>query len=316
MDFSINEILEFDFIKYSKYFKDQDFGLNIAREILKINNIDKEPIRITEGSSLVFNIDEELFLKITPSFFYDSFNTELEITKLYKKFSYEIPDIFKFNSFENWNYLITKKVRGKQLYKVYKEFSFDDKLELAQQLGNIIYEISKINSFGFKRYFGTWNDLLNDRLKNQYKIHFEKGNSDYWCKEINNFIEEKKEKLLNLNNIVLVHADINLSHIIVEKTNDKWKLVGLLDLADSMNAPCEVEFILPFIDLFKGNYSLQKELLKFANYKQKYDNKEFSELLMALTLQNRFIAFHDWFSKEINSGIKNLRDLAKIVFPY
>jgi len=37
--------------------------------------------------------------------------------------------------------------------------------------------------------------------------------------------------------------------------------------------------------------------------------------MMALTLQNRFIAFHDWFDREINKGANSVEEIAASIFP-
>ena len=38
----------------------------------------------------------------------------------------------------------------------------------------------------------------------------------------------------------------------LEKINNQWRVMGVLDFADSMNAPIEMEFILPIICFLKG----------------------------------------------------------------
>jgi hypothetical protein len=81
-----------------------------------------------------------------------------------------------------------------------------------------------------------------------------------------------------------------------------------------MKAPTEVEFILPFLDYFRGRPELQNRLLRESGYSIEGDPREFSKLLLALTLQNRFMAFYDWFDREIPT-VKTLDDLALRVFP-
>lgn len=317
MDFKISEILNFSLEEYSKYFEQPEFGINFANEILNSQNLSLIPERITEGSSLVFKLGDELILKITPPFFNDSFETEIKATNyVSKNFSYQVPEIINSGQFENWNYLITKRVRGQQIYKVFKSFTFEDKKNFSSQLGNMLFELRQIKGLEIKRDFGNWNTFLKNRLDNQYQIHLEKDNSIEWVEKITTFIESQKGNLLALDSNYFVHADINYQHVMVEQKNDTWEVTGLIDFADSITAPCEIEFTLPFIDFFKGSYDLQNNLLISSKYNKILSSKEFSNLLMALTLQNRFMAFHDWFSKELKNSVNSMEDLVKIVFPY
>jgi hypothetical protein len=36
---------------------------------------------------------------------------------------------------------------------------------------------------------------------------------------------------------------------------------------------------------------------------------------MAFALQNRFMAFHDWFAAEMKGGAESIDDIARAVFP-
>ena len=65
---------------------------------------------------------------------------------------------------------------------------------------------------------------------------------------------------------------------------NRYKVVGILDLADSMVAPIETEFILPFMEFFRGNFSHQTLLMSKAGYDIPKDREKFSKVMLALTL--------------------------------
>lgn len=113
----------------------------------------------------------------------------------------------------------------------------------------------------------------------------------------------------------LIHADLNHEHLMLEEINNDWRITGVLDFADSMNAPVEMEFILPIISFFKGKAELQRLVWEGAEYKPQFDSAQYSNIMMALTLQNRFIAFHDWFDREIDKGAKSVEEISTSIFP-
>lgn len=122
----------------------------------------------------------------------------------------------------------------------------------AKDIGKIIKDIHTINSDGFERDFGSWTVYLENNLKTQEEIHLSRGNTPEWSKKIRQFVNQYSTQLLSLRPGKLIHADLNHEHIMLEEINKEWRITGVLDFADSMNAPIEMEFILPIICFFKG----------------------------------------------------------------
>lgn len=313
----LNEIINISQVDYQKFFFNPDFGLILAKEILKTENINLTLLRVVQGSNLVFELGDNLYLKISPPFYKHAFEAEIQALSYFdSSFDYEIPKIIKHGEFENWRYLISKKVNGFQIHSVYKDFNYEDKLQLAYDLGKMLLKIHTLKNNNFKNLSYNWNESIKDNINNCMKIQLSRGNSLDLSQKISDFVENHKSKILSLDTINLTHADVNHEHIMVTKINDRWKLTGLIDFADSIIAPKEIDYVLPFLDLFKGSYSLQNNLLKGSKYIKKYDGRDFSYFLMILILQNRFIAFHNWFSKELSTGLASIEKIAETVYPY
>jgi hypothetical protein len=101
----------------------------------------------------------------------------------------------------------------------------------------------------------------------------------------------------------------------LSKVHDEWRISGVIDFADAMNAPIELEFVLPMICFFKGKSEHQQRMLNEAGFRPRFKLNEYSNVMMALALQNRFIAFHDWFDREIEKGAESIEDVASAIFP-
>ena len=185
----------------------------------------------------------------------------------------------------------------------------------AKDIGRVIKNIQSIKSDGFERDFGPWKTYLENNLKNQEEIHLNRGETSEWSQKISKFVNLQAELLRALGPAKLVHADLNHEHLMLEEINSEWRITGVLDFADSMNAPIEMEFILPIVCFFKGKPELQRLVWEGAEHKPQFDSAQYSNMMMALTLQNRFIAFHDWFDREIDKGAKSVEEIAAIIFP-
>ncbi len=315
-DLKPNELLNIDKKYYGKLFKESDFGVMLATQVANDHGFSQVPIRKPEGSSLVFSLGSDYFLKLTPPFFEDSLEAEIAATKVIgEQLPFPIPKIVVNGDIKNWKYVITQTVPGQQAKDIFKIMEPTNKMTFASDIGYVIKAFNNIDSTGFERSFGPWDIYLANQLKNQRSIHLNRGNSTVWVDKICVFIETHAPALRKLSPAKLIHADLNHEHLMLTMINDIWRISGVIDLADAMNAPIELEFVLPIISFFKGRSEHQQLLLKEAGYSPQFKLSEYSDIMMALTLQNRFIAFHDWFDREIEKGAESIEDIASAIFP-
>lgn len=315
-NFTPNDILTLDKKTYSEYFENEEFGLSLGKELAIKHGYKNPLIRITEGSSLVFKIGSEYFLKITPPFYSGSTEAEIAAAKVIgNQLPFSIPHILINDQIAEWKYVITKKVNGQQAMNVFRTMTPENVKTFAIDIGKTIKSINDINSDGFERDFGPWKTYLENNLKNQEAIHLDRGNTPEWSQKISRFVNGQASALRSLGPAKLIHADLNHEHLMLEEVNNEWRVTGVLDFADSMNAPIEMEFILPIVCFFKGKPELQRLVWEGTEYRPKFSSDEYSNVMMALALQNRFIAFHDWFDREIDKGAKSVEEVAAMIFP-
>ena len=248
---SASRILEVQRTEYEQRFLDPEFGLELARAIIPRHPLPTEIRRKTEGSSLIFELGPELFLKIVPPFFTDSFSAELAATTLASgRLSVKIPEIVLTGKIENWNYLVSRRVPGIQSSRVFQNLQEDDLQPIAKDLGSLLRQLHSIEAPEFERNYGTWESFLKERLRNQRSVHLARDNPPEWVEKICSFVDEQASNLLKLTPPVFLHADLNRAHVMLDQVKDRWRVVGLLDFADAMKGPKEFDFILPFLDFF------------------------------------------------------------------
>ncbi len=314
-DIAIDQLLKIDEKSYRQYFRDPDFGIGLATQVARSSDLVEKPVRVTEGSSLVFSVGSR-FLKLTPPFFGDSLAAEINATKLIgNQLPFHIPLIVADGAVQDWKFVITEAVPGVAAKDVMKKMTPATVIEFAKDIGQIIKAIRTLSIAGFERDFGTWDKYLASQLKNQKSIHLARGNSEAWADSISNYVNLHKGLLENLGEAKLIHADLNHEHLMMDERDGRWRIVGVLDFADAMNAPVEMELVLPILCFFKGNVLAQRELVRASGAEFALLSSNYSELMMTLTLQNRFIALHDWFAREIRQGATSIEEIAGAVFP-
>jgi hypothetical protein len=90
-----------------------------------------------------------------------------------------------------------------------------------------------------------------------------------------------------------VHADLTPEHVMLHHVSRRWHVCGILDLADAMLAPAELDAIVPMLDIFRGRRDHQRRLLREAGIAPIALGEQLSLLFMAITLLHPYSFFHD-----------------------
>jgi hygromycin-B 7''-O-kinase len=148
------------------------------------------------------------------------------------------------------------------------------------------------------------------------QIHRSRGNSAEWAGQIAALLARERDELVRLGPPVLVHGDLTPEHVMLHRVCGRWRLSGVLDLADAMLAPAELDAAVPMLDIFRGRADLQERLLREAGISPVAEGERLSMLFMAIALLHPFAYFHDWFGGEIEAGLSRIPDIARSAFPF
>ena len=315
-DLNSHWLLKIDKDAYTKQFSNLELGSDLASDIAVGHGYSGYLVRVPEGSSLVFKVGASHFLKMTPPFFEDSIEAEILAAKVIgNQLSFPTPSLVAEGHLGSWKYIISRAVPGEQAKNIFGKMNAENRMAFAADIGSAIRAIHDINSEGFERRFGPWEKYLANRLDNQKALHLDHGNSEEWADKIQSFVLKHAEDLKALGPAKMIHADLNHEHLLLSQKDNMWRLSGIIDFADAMNAPIEMDFVLPVLCFFRGKVDFQRQMFEAARVALKDSGHHHSNIMMALTLQNRFIAFHDWFNREIEGGAQTVEEIAASVFP-
>jgi len=268
-------------------------------------------VRKVEGSNLVFRAGDGPWLKICPPYWPDAFDAEVRATAAVQgRLPARVPDILETGALEDWRFLVTAHVPGVQIQSVLPALSDADLDRIADELGAFMAAFHAAPSVGFERAFGPWPVYLDNALTNARAVHLGRGNSPEVADRIAAFLSPYDNALRALGPPVLIHADLTDEHVMLERAGGRWRLAGVLDLADAMTAPAALDLIAPFVGLFRGRAAPQRRLAAAAGVAPLSP-----EQVMAVALQHRFMHFHDWFASELAGGMVDVGEIARAIFP-
>jgi hygromycin-B 7''-O-kinase len=302
--------------EYGRRFHDPAFGIPLAQVVSERLRLPPPLTRKVEGSNLVFRTGDGRWLKIAPPFYADSFETELQVTRGAEgKLPVPIPRILQTGEIDGWRYIISENVPGVQIQHVIPDLVESDFEAIAVDLGQFMACMHKIHIPGFDRDFGPWSGYLQRGVRESEQIHLSRGNSPAWARQIADVLTQEQNRLAQLGPPVLVHADLTTEHVLLHNVSGRWHVCGILDLADAMLAPAELDATVPMLDIFRGRRNHQRRFLHEAGIAPTTDDEGFSLLFMAITLLHPYTFFHDWFAEEIRGGMPRIADIARVVFP-
>jgi hygromycin-B 7''-O-kinase len=316
MDFRMDDIRTISELEYGRRFHEPTFGRELAEALRARHRLPEPLTRKIEGSNLVFRIGDSRWLKITPPFFAESLDAELQITRAVEgKLPVPVPNILQTGELDGWRYIISANVPGVQIEHVISEFAEADFEAVAVDLGEFMACFHKVRIPGFDRDYGPWHAYLKRGIREAQQIHLSRGNSLDWATQIAELLARHHDQLVRLGPPMLVHADLTPEHVLLHRVNGLWRVCGILDVADAMLAPAELDATVPMLDIFRGRRNPQQRLLREAGIALTAEGERFSLLFMAISLLHPFSFFHDWFSPEIASGFSRIADIASVVFP-
>jgi hygromycin-B 7''-O-kinase len=299
---------------YRRRFAEPDFGLDLAEVVADRYRLPRPLVRKVEGSNLVFRAGDALWLKISAPFWADALDAEVSVSEAVQdRLPVAIPSIIESGTIEDWRYLVSTHVPGVQMQELLPSLGEADFEPIAAELGQFMRAFHSVAVPGFERPFGPWARYLDNQLTRARPLHLFRGVDPARVEQIMALLAKREPELRALGPPVLIHADLTAEHIMLVEQAGRWRLSGVLDLADAMLAPAGLDLVSPFVELFRGRRDPQRRLVKESG--ACVGEPPFSEAVMAVALQHRFIHFDHWFAAEIKTGVTDVAAIARVVFP-
>lgn len=189
---------------------------NVIKEILRKEKISFKKIRkATSGfTNLVYFVDDKFVIKMSK----DN-ETKKKITKetsIYQNTKLScVPTFVAGGNFEDVQYLIVSKLKGKSLYSIWHILSKSERQKCVKQIAGMLKEFNKQDyAFLDEEYkIFDWSDYLSRELSEKSHALAQMG---FDTKKINNFISKKLPDLFRKNSFSLVYNDAHFDNFIYD----------------------------------------------------------------------------------------------------
>ena len=265
------------------------------------------------GCALVAAVSKNAVIKIIQPPFRNKFEAESwalsRMPALSDSSGVEIPrQLFANVTESGWSYIIMTRVAGIQLDHAWPEITEENRKSLMYEIGKLmayVHDHAKVEDDLI-----PWQEFLRLQKEKVIERHQKLGLPDWFVDGIPEYLKTFQDKTQRPTLLTGEYTPFNL---LVKKTDDKWKLSGMIDFADSFPGNRFYDLIGPGVFLGAGKPDLVKSLLDGYGVIM---TDELRHALMSLHLLHRFshfdrqVALPDWKNRATN-----LKDLAQILWP-
>lgn len=258
---------------------------DVAESICRRHEIEFHILRRAEhGESVVFLIDDKLVIK----FYVPTKNamtrekTSLEVARTNLK----IPEIVAYGEIADYQYLITTQIVGESITRaLWLKLNFNEQIQILSELAEGLKQLHRSDA---SKIDFDWNRFIAHQARTSFERQKSCGVNDKILKELPEFLEESLPLLPPDLPQVFLHGDVHFGNLRMKKSNEKWKISGLFDFADSLKGFKEYDFLAVGVLMIQGQGDLQREFFRFFDYADSEINETMRRRLMLLT------CFYEW----------------------
>ena len=257
------------------------------------------------GTYPTFIVDERWVVKFFGRLFDGTldYRVEQEASRLLSPNVLPVPAILdEWNLFEgldvwSWPYLVFEFVPGVSIGEVYEQVSFDDKLRLAEWMGELTRRLHQVPLAGSTVFQPAWDGFF-DRLRTQRaacRSVFQAGHTGHAGPPMPPHLVDQIDRFLLPGELLvedgaaphLIHADLTADHILGRLENGHWHSTALIDFGDAMTGSLYYELVALHLDLFRCDKRLLRAYLDAYGLGEA-SRRQLPVKAMTLTLLHRF----------------------------
>lgn len=253
----------------------------------------KRLTKFTEGSLPVYDLDDELVLKLYPAADIDDLATEEPVMRaLYGALPIPTPEVVATGRHDGWGYLLMTKLPGRDLREHWPALDQDAKHLLARRAGEALAVLHTVPPPPIGP--PDWHRFIKGQTETAVARQEARKLDPHWLRQIPGFLASVD--LVPAAN-VLLHTEFMDVHLLADQRGSGFELTGLLDFEPSMCGHPEYDLLAPAVFIAKGDKAVWRECLLGYGFRPE-DAPGLARRLMAYALLHRF-AHLPWYFRTI-----------------
>lgn len=272
----------------------------------------------TDGSNLVATVDEGLVVKIFPPFHRHQWDSERQVLpRLHGRLPVPVPRLVAAGARDDgWVYLIMTKLDGDSLESSWPALGRIDRARILEEVGATMAAAHAISVDDLATLAPEWNDFLRAQIAGCRARHERLGMPAWLVAGVDALVSRWGPGPEAAGDRVLLTGEYTPFNLLVQRHGDRWRLSGMIDLADAMVGPRAYDLLGPSLFSCAGDPALVAALLRgYHGHARPIDHATRMRLL-ALAVLHR----HANFDVQIRipgwrDRVGSLEALAELIWP-
>ena len=294
-----------------------DVWLPAMQAICRIHGIPADALmRIGEGTNVIFGAGSSSILKLFPPFWSPLARSEAAVLEYVQgKLGVAIPELLAQGELEGWPYLITTRLSGISLGRVWDRMGEGNRSRIAAQIGEMMARLHALPTGDMNLPDHDWQSLMQERIATCVARRREQGLAESWLRQIPSFLEETAPLYPPDFTPSVVTGDVHQYHLLVSGDVDSWTLTGYFDFDDALIGFHEYDLAAPGVFMMAHRPELLRTMLLAYGYPQTTLDDALARRLMAFTLLHRYRDLN-WVLEEYvrDPSCTTLEDLTRVFY--
>jgi hygromycin-B 7''-O-kinase len=241
--------------------------------------------RIPEGSNALFQLGEDVIVKLVPPNWRRQGDKELIVAPLLDgKLSLETPRFIGGGEVDHWVFVISTRLQGTSLADVWPSLDVGQKRAIMLQVGQLLRELRGVAFDADTAIRVDWQPYVETLISACLGRHQRKAMPAHLAQQVMPYIAAAGD-FSPPAQARLIHMDIHPWNLMAHNDAGQWTLSGLLDFGDAIVGNCDrFELLTPLMFMAQGNPILVKALFDSYGMLGDVDAPTLRRQLMATAL--------------------------------
>ena len=271
---------------YHQYFNDEIWEQAAAVICRRHSLPDKGSLRRSpQGENIIFFAGDAFVIKIFAPFRENYLRETAALRFTHGKLDIETPELISTGELEGWSYLVMTQLPGRASRDVWENIALRDRLEIVKRTGGAMRQLHQhkapLSETALNR---DWHGFLKRQALRAVERQRACGANPLWLESLPAYLDARLDLLPASSEQVFLHGDIHAGNLLLDESDGRWRVSGLIDFGDSLCGFHEYEFVAPGVLMVQGNRELQRAMLLAYGYTEAQLDLNLRARLMLLTV--------------------------------
>jgi hygromycin-B 7''-O-kinase len=220
--------------------------------------------RFPDGMNPVFAVGRECVVKFIPPFRTLVATREIEVlTHLVAYPQVPVARLIAHGRIEDWHYVVTSRIEGEPLHRVWPALGPETRLQLAADYGRLFATLHAVPTGDLRPGGIVWPDFCRTSISRWTERHDFVRLPPRLQVDGLRYLAQHGSELISTSR-VLLHGDLAPENLLVQRTAHSWEVAGMIDFGNAMCGAASFDLTAASVMLQPGDRTMVRTLIEHS----------------------------------------------------